>query len=176
MLNPESLADLTARRDAIRDEIRDRNEELKHIDALLALWRARKKGKRRAARPAHGAGVEALSNGSWADRQGETKQDRIVREVRKLLEKLPDHTAHFPDVFRMLSQELVGSGRGAREYTRTSLLRLGANYGVVYGQGGRLWLATPGRTGVVEPPTTNPFEIVAQGETPYTIVLRDTHD
>jgi hypothetical protein len=178
MVNSDSQAALKDRLSVINDEIRDREEERDHIAALLKLW-SRRKGKRTSA-PAKPS--ERQAHPEWAARpQGGTKQDKIVQEVKRILESLPTRSADFSDVFKMLPAGIVGEGNGAREYTRTSILRLGPVYGVSYAQGGRLTLpiAPSGTTGVVDPfesVTTNPFEVVASGESPFRLVVRDEHE
>jgi hypothetical protein len=176
MLNPESVADLKARLDALKDEIRDREEERTHIEALLKMWKGRSKNKRVALpRPAQPV-TDDPESARKLRHEGVTKQDRIVKEVLKHLLEIPTHSADFPEIFRLLDPDLVGSGPGAKEYTRTSILRLGGIYGVVYGKGGRLWLDGSRSTGIVDPfegAPSNPFEAIANGESPFHIGPRE---
>lgn len=177
MVKPDSLADLKARLESLTDEIREREAERDHIEALLTLWKARK-GRRaqRSLRPVEPPVVADDPTSAWTLREGTTKQDRIVKEVLKHLLEIPTHSADFPDIFRLLDPDLVGTGPGAKEYARTSILRLGGIYGVVYGQGGRLWLDGSRSIGLVDPfegVPTNPFEAVANGESPFHIGPRE---
>ena len=147
MVKADSVSDLRERLQVIKDEILDREQERDHIEALLKMW-GRRKGKNRSPKPAEQPPPE------WAARhQGGTKQDKIVQEVKRVLESLPTRSADFADVFKLLRPEIVGEGNGAREYTRTSILRLGSVYGVTYAQGGRLSLhyVQGGMTGIIDP-------------------------